>query len=159
MDQPTDRQSGVQSRCTRLKVFKRHLRIIQTAWNEKNFCNGILRQRTLSEHVFKIFGPYQNHKNQTLILPYLLGKSRFGNNVFTKRNFILLLYMYQVFKFLLGPLHFFVHFFFTFMENLFLVHPIPFRPIVHSWCFQGSPITEFFLDFHEIKVIIITRIC
>ena len=37
---------------------------------------------------------------------------------------ILVLFMYQVFIFLLGHLHFFVHFFFTFMENLFMDHPI-----------------------------------
>ena len=32
--------------------------------------------------------------------------------------------MYQVFIFLLGHLHIFMHFFFTLMENLFMVHPI-----------------------------------
>ena len=101
-----------------------HLRIIQTAWNKKNFCNGILRQRTLFEQVYKIFGPYQYHKNQTLIMPYLLGKSRFGINFFTKRNTILLWYLYQVFIFLQDHLHFFLHFFSTFVENLFKKYPI-----------------------------------
>ena len=52
-------------------------------------------------------------------MPYLLGKSRFGINFFTKGNTILLLYMYQVFIFLQDHLHFF----FTFMEQLFLVWP------------------------------------
>ena len=57
-------------------------------------------------------------------MPYLLGKSRFGINFFAKRNTILLLYMYQVFIFLQDHLHFFLHFFFTFMEQLFLDDPI-----------------------------------
>ena len=52
-------------------------------------------------------------------MPYLLEKSRFGINFFVKRNTILLLYMYQVFIFLQDHLHFFLHFFFTFMEQLF----------------------------------------
>ena len=37
----------------------------------------------------------------------------------------MLLYSNQVFIFLLGHLHFFLHFFSTFMENLFKKHPIP----------------------------------
>ena len=36
----------------------------------------------------------------------------------------MLLSLYQIFIFLLGHLHFFLHFFFTFMENLFKKHPI-----------------------------------
>ena len=35
-----------------------------------------------------------------------------------------MLYLYQIFIFLLGHLHFFLHFFFSFMENLFKKHPI-----------------------------------
>ena len=35
-----------------------------------------------------------------------------------------MLYLYQIFIFLLGHLHFFLHFFFTFMENLFKKRPI-----------------------------------
>ena len=35
--------------------------------------------------------------------------------------------MYQVFSSLLGHLHFFVHFSFTFMEHLFFGHPISIR--------------------------------
>ena len=57
-------------------------------------------------------------------MPYLLEKSRFGINFFAKRNTILLLYMYQVFIFLQDHLHFFLRFFFTFMEQLFLDDPI-----------------------------------
>ena len=56
------------------------------------------------------------------MMPYLLEKSRFGINFFAKRITILLLYMYQVFIFLPGHLHFFMHFFFTFMEHLFMDH-------------------------------------
>jgi len=37
----------------------------------------------------------------------------------------MLLSLHQIFIFLLGHLHFFLHFFFTFMENLFKKHPIP----------------------------------
>ena len=59
-------------------------------------------------------------------MPYLLEKSRFGINFFAKRNTILLLYVYQVFIFLQDHLHFFLHFFFTFMEQLFLDDPISF---------------------------------
>ena len=40
-----------------------------------------------------------------------------GKKFFSKTNTILVV-------FLLGHFHFFVHFFFTFMENLFMVHPI-----------------------------------
>ena len=58
-------------------------------------------------------------------MPYLLEKSRFGINFFAKRNTILLSYMYQVFIFLQDHLHFFLYFFFTFMEQLFLDDPIP----------------------------------
>ena len=36
----------------------------------------------------------------------------------------MLLYMYQVFSSLLGHLHFFVHFFLTFVEYFFIDHPI-----------------------------------
>ena len=36
----------------------------------------------------------------------------------------MLLYMYQIFSSLRSHLHFFVHFFFTFMEYFFFGHPI-----------------------------------
>ena len=39
-------------------------------------------------------------------------------------NTTLLLYLHQIFIFLLGHLHFFFHFFCTFMENFFKKHPI-----------------------------------
>ena len=35
------------------------------------------------------------------------------------------LYLCQIFIFLLDHLHFILHFFFTFMENLFKKHPLP----------------------------------
>ena len=57
-------------------------------------------------------------------MPYLLEKSRFGINFLAKRNTILLLYMYQVFIFLQDHLNSFLHFFFTFMQQLFLDDPI-----------------------------------
>ena len=45
-------------------------------------------------------------------------------NCFVKRNTIMLLYMYQVFSSLLGHLHFFLLFFFPFIEYFFIDHPI-----------------------------------
>ena len=41
--------------------FKGHFRIMWTAWSKKNFCNGILGQRTISVQIFNIFGCHQNH--------------------------------------------------------------------------------------------------
>ena len=46
---------------------------------------------------------------------------------FAKTNTILVFFMYQVFIFLLSHLHYFVHFLFSFVENLFMDHPISFR--------------------------------
>ena len=43
------------------KLFKGHFRIMWAAWGKKNFCNGILGQRTISVQIFKIFGCHQNH--------------------------------------------------------------------------------------------------
>ena len=43
------------------KLFKGHFRIMWTAWSKKNFCNGILGQRTIFVQIFKIFGCHQNH--------------------------------------------------------------------------------------------------
>ena len=34
---------------------------IWTAWSKRNFCNGILGQRTISVQIFQIFGCHQNH--------------------------------------------------------------------------------------------------
>ena len=53
-------------------------------------------------------------------------------NFFAKRNTILLLYVYHVFIFLQDHLHFFLQFFFTLMEQLFLDDPIS-RTVSFSW--------------------------
>ena len=68
-------------------------------------------------------------------MPYLLGKSIFGINFFTKRNTILLSYMYQVFIFLQDHLHFFLHFSSRFMGNFFVNDPIPTlsKTRTHEW--------------------------
>ena len=76
-------------------------------------------QSIISEQVFKRFGHCQNRQNLTLKRPYLLEKSRYENNFYTKWSTILLLLMYQLFIFLLGHLPFFLHFFFTFMGYFF----------------------------------------
>ena len=48
----------------------------------------------------------------------------------------MLFHMYQVFSSLQGHLHFFVHFFFTFMEHFFIVHPIFQLLALLSWCWK-----------------------
>ena len=48
-----------------------------------------------------------------------------SDDFYAKINITLLLYLYQIFIFLLGHLHFLSPFFFTFMENLFKRRPIP----------------------------------
>ena len=47
-----------------------------------------------------------------------------------------MLYLNLIFIFLLGRLHFFLHFSFTFIENLFKKHPIPIR----SFCIVRFPL-------------------
>ena len=49
---------------------------------------------------------------------------------------MLMLYLYQSFIFLLSHLHFFLHFFFTFMVNLFKKHPIIGDYVVTSTLFN-----------------------
>ena len=71
-------------------------------------------------------------------MPYLLEKSRFGTNFFYKRYTILLLYMYQVFIFPQDHLRFFLHFFFTFMEQFFLDDPIAGQMNVWFYLFLPS---------------------
>ena len=54
--------------------------------------------------------------------------------------------LYQIFIFLLGHLHFFLHFFFTFMENLFKKHPISsFYYVIFSGSSGSLPSTTFSL--------------
>ena len=71
-----------------------------------------------------IFGHCQNHQNQTFKRPYQPNKTWFEKYFYAKINTMLLLYLYQIFIFLLGHLPFFLHFFFTFMESLFKKQPI-----------------------------------
>ena len=54
----------------------------------------------------------------------------------------MLLSLYQIFIFLLGHLHSFLHFFFSFMENLFKKHPI----LVPKFYLSASS-SSFFLAF------------
>ena len=89
--------------------------------------------------IFKIFGYCQNHQNQTFKRPYQPKKSWFKNKFYSKINTIMLLYLYQIFIFLLGHLHFFLHFLFMSMENLFKKHPIHvpiFSPQKCFTCFE-----------------------
>ena len=51
-------------------------------------------------------------------------KSNIRKIFFVKRFTMMLLYIYQIFSSLRSHLHFFVHFFFTFMEYFFCGHPI-----------------------------------
>ena len=55
----------------------------------------------------------------------------------------MLLSLYQIFIFLLGHLHFFLHFFFTFMENLFKKHPILALVCIHNHAPTGIGIFLF----------------
>ena len=72
-----------------------------------------------------IFGYCQYHQNQTFERPDQPKKWWFENYFYAKINTKLLLYLYQIFIFLLSHLPFFLHFFFSFMENLFKKHSIP----------------------------------
>ena len=69
-----------------------------------------------------MFGHGQNHQNQTFKRPYQPNK--FEKHFYAKINTTLLLYLYRISISLLGHLHFFLHFFFTFMEKIFKKHPI-----------------------------------
>ena len=74
--------------------------------------------------VLNIFGDGQNCQNQTFKWLYQLYKSKYQKNFFGKMFTVMLFHMYQVFSSLLGHLHFSLHFFSTFMEQLFNNHPI-----------------------------------
>ena len=50
-------------------------------------------------------------------------KSWLENCYYAKTNPTLLLYLYQIFVFMLGHLHFFLRSFFTYIQNLFKKHP------------------------------------
>ena len=74
--------------------------------------------------VLNIFGDGQNCQNQTFKWLYQLNESKYEKSFFGKILTVMLFYMYQVFSFLLGHLHFSLHFFSTFMEYFFIVPPI-----------------------------------
>ena len=102
-----------------LKRF--HLVFFESSWfpkaKKKKIHYRKQRQRAISEQVFMIFGHCQNPQNQTLKRPYLPKESLFKNYFYAITNTTLRLYFCQIFIFLLGHLHFFVDFFFTFMET------------------------------------------
>ena len=81
-----------------------------------------------------ILGRCQNHQNWSFKRPYQPNESWFEKCFYAKINTTLLLYLYQPSIFLLGHLHFFLHFFFLFMENLFKKHPISRRTLAHEVC-------------------------
>ena len=74
--------------------------------------------------VLNQFGDGQNCQNQTFKWLYQLYKSKYEKSFFGKTFTVKLFHTYQVFSSLLGHLHFSLHFFSTFMEQLFLNHPI-----------------------------------
>ena len=111
--------SGVQKKGT----FS-HFQHNQDYLEQKSFYSRKYRQSAISEPILVTFGGCQNCQNQTFNWPYQLYKSKYEKYFFVKRNTMMLFCMYQVFSSLLGHLHFFVHFSFTFMEHLFFGHPI-----------------------------------
>ena len=74
--------------------------------------------------VLNIFSDGQNCQNQTFKWLYQLNESKYEKSFFEKTLTAMLFHMYQVFSSLLGLLYFSLHFFSTFMEQLFLNHPI-----------------------------------
>ena len=110
--------SGVQKKGT----FS-HFQHNQDYLEQKSFYSRKYRQSAISEPILVTFGGCQNCQNQTFNWPYQLYKSKYEKYFFVKRNTIMLFCMYQVFSSLLGHLHFFVHFSFTFMEHLFFWTP------------------------------------
>ena len=82
------------------------------------------RQSTISQQILETFGQCQNCQNQTFKWLYQLYKTMLEKYFFVKKFTMMLLYMYQVFSSLRSHLHFFVHFFFSFMEYFFFGHPI-----------------------------------
>ena len=91
-------------------------------WN--NFCNRRHWQSTISMQVLNIFSDGQNCQNQTFKWLYQLNESKYEKSFFGKILTVMLFHMYQVSSSLLGHLHFSLHFFSTFMEQLFFNHPI-----------------------------------
>ena len=89
--------------------------------------------------VLNIFGDGQNCQNQTFKWLYQLNESKYEKSFFGKILTGMLFYMYQVFSSLLGHLHFSLHFFSIFMEQLFLNHPISSSPhrVLHGYGGRG----------------------
>ena len=74
--------------------------------------------------VLHIFGDGQNCQNQTYKWLYQLNESKCENSFLGKILTVMLFPMYQVFSSLLGHLRFSLPYFSTFMEKIFLNHPI-----------------------------------
>ena len=74
--------------------------------------------------VLNIFGDGQNCQNQTFKWLYQLNELKYEKSSFGKILTAMMFHMFQVFSSLLGHFHFRLHFFSTFMEQLFLNHPI-----------------------------------
>ena len=119
--------SGVQKKGT----FS-HFQHNQDYLEQKSFYSRKYRQSAISEPILVTFGGCQNCQNQTFNWPYQLYKSKYEKYFFVKRNTMMLFCMYQVFSSLLGHLHFFVHFSFTFMEHLFFGHPISWTELIED---------------------------
>ena len=116
------------------------------------FCHKNYSQSTISEQILETLGQCQNCQNQTFKWLYQLYKAILGKYFFGKRFTVMLLYMYQIFSSLQSHLHFFVHFFYTFMEYFFFGHPIylvaldhsavhPLRPLLRPGIRQKEPRT------------------
>ena len=137
-------------------------RIILVSKEEKKYTIEKQRQRAISEQVFMIFGQCQNHQNWTFKKPYQQDKSWFKNYFYAKMKTILLLYLNQIFIFLLGHLHFFLNFLFALIENLFKKHPIPklcarrafhasaiFYQVSLGAFIQNSPFSHYDRQYHQ----------
>ena len=74
--------------------------------------------------VLNIFGDGKNCQSQTFKWLYQVNESKYEKSFLGKILTVMLFPMYQVFSSLLDHLHFSLHFFSTFMEQLFLNHPI-----------------------------------
>ena len=98
--------------------------ITKNTMDEIFFCNRKDWQSTISMQVLNIIGDGQNCQNQIFKWLYQLNESKYEKSVFGKILTVMLFHMYQVFSSLQGHLHFSSHFFSTFMEQLFLNHPI-----------------------------------
>ena len=111
-----------------------------------NFCNREYWQSTISMQVLNIFGDGQNCQNQTFKWLYQLNESKYEKSFFGKILTVMLFHMYQVFSSLLGHLHFSLHFFSTFMEQLFLNHPIS-KLFLQIWKYNPAFVFHYLVHF------------